>query len=652
MTYYVSRLTPEQQALAAFARSPVGMVYDDAQALLMPAPAPSVPWPADDVPPAAAISPEVAAQQMWWQAPADAEPGEIARREIALPPTVTPQYWWQIPAYNAMHADDPAPGTAIQPTTSGATPNPAPYISPAAVAPTPAANPTDPRSALLPHPAATLTATPAATPVLQPTGSGEPVTALLNPTDPRNARRPEDRPVTVDRRGANTTISPQLQFARNAAALNQQMPPGILPSGLLPGIASQAQANWRTSLGKGTTVPPAPVVAPSAPVSTPAPPAPVVAAQPGFQQMPLPTLYPTNPADNALRRLPCADGRCGPVNTGQGATPIGPVMNSILGNYILADIVGAGNAQVRAANNAYDQMVQQRYMQDPAFYANMVTGLQRGLTPEAATALATAQAAYQDGNTNLGNDLYGSVVAPAEARAAATTQAMADSYNAPYVAPQNAFGDTIPYNGIYQMGINPDGTRNISAIGGMYFNTPQYSSVDASQFYNSPDPLKRAQDTVAGANSAWVNQQDKHAEAAYKAQELMYKTEAEAFKNYLENLGKLSPGVSAKLHGMSPLDMVRMQQVAQRIEIDAENHKWDIQKKELELQKALAGLGLGTTAKDDAELARTLAQANYYRAQTANEQARTKLVEEQTKTEAAKANAGSLLGVSARPTLR
>jgi hypothetical protein len=327
-------------------------------------------------------------------------------------------------------------------------------------------------------------------------------------------------------------------------------------------------------------------------------------------------------------------------------------MNSILGNYILADIVGAGNAQVRAANNAYDQMVQQRYMQDPAFYANMVTGLQRGLTPEAATALATAQAAYQDGNTNLGNDLYGSVVAPAEARAAATTQAMADSYNAPYVAPQNAFGDTIPYNGIYQMGINPDGTRNISAIGGMYFNTPQYSSVDASQFYNSPDPLKRAQDTVAGANAAWMGQQDKHAEAAYKAQELMYKTEAEAFKNYLENLGKLSPGVAAKLHGMSPLDMVRMQQVAQRIEIDAENHKWDIQKKELELQKALAGLGLGTTAKDDAELARTLAQADYYRAQTANEQARTKLVEEQTKTEAAKANAGSLLGVSARPTLR
>lgn len=648
MTYYVSQLTPEQQTLAAFARSPVGMVYDDAQALLMPAPAPSVPWPANDVPPAAVISPAVATQQMWWQAPADAEPGEIARREIAMPPTVTPQYWWQTPAYNAMHANDPAPGTAIQPTTSGATPNPAPYVPAATPAPL---NPTDPRSALLPHPAA-----PAATPALQLTGLGEPVTALLNPTDSRNARRPEDRPVIVDRRGTSATLSPQLQFARNAAALNQQMPPGILPSGLLPGIASQAQANWRASLGKGVNVPPAPVVASSAPVSSPVPaPAPIVAqpaAQPGFQQMPLPTLYPTNPADNALRRLPCADGRCGPVNIGQGAAPIGPVMNSILGNYILADIVGAGNAQVRAANNAYDQMVQQRYMQDPAFYANMVTGLQRGLTPEAATALATAQAAYQDGNTNLGNDLYGSVVAPAEARVAATTQAMADSYNAPYVAPQNAFGDTIPYNGIYQMGINPDGTRNLSAIGGMYFNTPQYSSVDASQFYNASDPLKLAQDTVSGANAAWINQQDKHAEAAYKAQELMYKTAADEFKERLDSLGKLSPGVSAKLHGMSPLDMVRMQQVAQRIEIDAENHKWDIQKKELELQKALAGLGLGTTAKDDAELARTLAQADYYRAQTANEQARTKLVEEQTKTEAAKANAGSLLGVSARPTLR
>ena len=253
-------------------------------------------------------------------------------------------------------------------------------------------------------------------------------------------------------------------------------------------------------------------------------------------------------------------------------------MNSILGNYILADIVGAGNAQVRAANNAYDQMVQQRYMQDPAFYANMVTGLQRGLTPEAATALATAQAAYQDGNTNLGNDLYGSVVAPAEARVAATTQAMADSYNAPYVTPQNAFGDTIPYNGIYQMGINPDGSRNISAIGGMYFNTPQYSSVDASQFYNASDPLKLAQDTVSGANAAWINQQDKHAEAAYKAQELMYKTAADEFKERLDSLGKLSPGVSAKLHGMSPLDMVRMQQVAQRIEIDAENH-WNCRKR-------------------------------------------------------------------------
>lgn len=267
----------------------------------------------------------------------------------------------------------------------------------------------------------------------------------------------------------------------------------------------------------------------------------------------LPPQMMTTPPNTALYSLPCVDGNCGPQYTGQ-ATPLGAPTNSILGNFVLAEILADGNRNVAAANATYDVLAQQRYMNDPLFAQNVQLGLQRGLNAQEATAAALAAGGYGAGDYNFANNQYFNTVLPGEARVAGTQQVLADEYGVPYTTQPGMFGGLTPHNGVWSILPGQEGASVYGVAGNVHGLQPgeagQYSTLATSD-----DPIGYQRGIRRAADQRYLDDQQMRVSEEGKILDFQLADAQNRFSQALQGQVQLNPNdIQSVVSFISQLD--------------------------------------------------------------------------------------------------
>lgn len=267
----------------------------------------------------------------------------------------------------------------------------------------------------------------------------------------------------------------------------------------------------------------------------------------------LPPQMMTTPPNTALYSLPCVDGNCGPQYTGQ-ATPLGAPTNSILGNFVLAEILADGNRNVAAANATYDVLAQQRYMNDPLFAQNVQLGLQRGLNAQEATAAALAAGGYGAGDYNFANNQYFNTVLPGEARVAGTQQVLADEYGVPYTTQPGMFGGLTPHNGVWSILPGQEGASVYGVAGNVHGLQPgeagQYSTLATSD-----DPIGYQRGIRRAADQRYLDDQQMRVGEEGKILDFQLADAQNRFSQALQGQVQLNPNdIQSVVSFISQLD--------------------------------------------------------------------------------------------------